>query len=179
MDIEGRLEIIEYSELTDEQAARHDDSGQWIFWAGNTAIHLFTTHLFEQLAADGCQLELHVAHKKVPHLSTDGQMTEPTEPNANKFERFIFDALPLANKTLIVEGDREREFNPLKNAEGNDSPATARAALSRIGRRWLAAAGHTVDESAAVEISPLIALDADELAAALSSGRITVADCVG
>lgn len=162
VDIDGNLEIIEYSELTEEQASKSDDTGQWIFWAGNTAIHVFTLEFFQQLTTDGCGLELHVANKKVPYLSSNGERIEPAEPNANKFERFIFDALPLAKNALIVEGNRDREFNPVKNAEGSDSPATSKAALNRIAREWMRAAGQTVSDDSDVEISPLEALDAEE-----------------
>ncbi len=174
VDINDHVEIIEYSELDEEQAAGEDASGQWIFWAGNTAIHIFSLSFLEQLTTGGGQLELHVAKKPVDHLDATGKLVETSELNANKFERFIFDALPLASTALIVEGSREREFNPVKNAEGNDSPATSRAALSRIGREWLATAGHSVRETATVEISPLTALDANELASRLADGSVTV-----
>ena len=174
VDINDHVEIIEYSELNEAQAAGKDASGQWIFWAGNTAIHMFSLGFLEHLTSGGGQLELHVASKTVEHIDSAGNLIKPSEPNANKFERFIFDALPLASTALIVEGNRQREFNPVKNAEGNDSPATSRAALSRIAREWLANAGHTLAESAKVEISPLTALDADELANSLAAGRITV-----
>ena len=100
----------------------------------------------------------------------------PAKPNAIKLERFIFDALPIAQRTLIVEGNRLREFNPVKNRDGADSPETSRAALSRIGREWLAAAGCAIADDRPVEISPLLALDADELARKIASGMINVAD---
>lgn len=179
VDIDGRTEIIEYSELSPEQSARRDDNGQWIFWAGSTAIHAFTLEFLESLAEDDCRLPLHVAKKRVPHLNAQGERVEPSldePPNAVKLERFIFDALPLASRSLVVEGNRDREFNPVKNADGADSPATARAALNRIGREWFAAAGITVPESQGVEISPLIALDEHELADRLSSGEVSVND---
>jgi UDP-N-acetylglucosamine/UDP-N-acetylgalactosamine diphosphorylase len=147
VDVDGHTEIIEYSELTPEQAAAEDDSGQWIFWAGNTAIHAFSRSFLQELALDGCRLPLHVAHKKVACIDEAGNEITPgpdDAPNAMKLERFIFDALPIAERTLIVEGDREREFNPVKNAEGSDSPATARAALNRVGRQMLQDAGIAV-----------------------------------
>ncbi|MCA9037033.1 MAG: UDPGP type 1 family protein [Planctomycetaceae bacterium] len=165
-DVDGRTQIIEYSELSPEQAASEDENGQWIFWAGNTAIHVFSREFLEQLAEDGCRLPLHVARKNVAFLRADGTMVKPDDPanpNAVKLERFIFDALPMAEKTLIVEGNRDREFNPVKNREGADSPATSRAALNRIAREWLAAAGIEVSEEKSIEISPLTALDAAEL----------------
>ena len=166
VDLDGKTQIIEYSELTPEQSASEDASGQWIFWAGNTAIHVFSCEFLEQLAEDGCRLPLHVARKNVAHLGRDGQMVkpdDPSNPNAFKLERFIFDALPLAEKTLIVEGNRDREFNPVKNREGADSPDTARAALNRIAREWLTSAGVDVPDDKAIEISPLTALDANDL----------------
>ncbi|MCA9066956.1 MAG: UTP--glucose-1-phosphate uridylyltransferase, partial [Planctomycetaceae bacterium] len=174
-DVGGRTEIIEYSELTPEQAARKDCDGRWIFWAGNTAIHVFTREFLEDLAAGNGRLPLHVARKNVPCLDRAGTFVKPDDParpNAIKLERFIFDALPLAARTLIVEGDRSREFNPVKNRDGADSPETARQALNRIGRDWLRLAGIEMPDDQTVEISPLIALDADELKQQIASGAV-------
>ena len=173
-EVDGKMQIIEYSELTEEQARRTDQQGDYIFWAGNTAIHVFSAEFLHQLTDDGCRLELHVAHKKVPHLDEAGQRVEPAEPNAHKFERFIFDALPLAECTLVVEGDRAREFNPVKNATGSDSPETAKAAIQRIGREWFSQCGQDASDAVDVEIRPSVALDAKELAARLESGEVDV-----
>ena len=64
-----------------------------------------------------------------------------------------------------METDRSREFNPVKNATGDDSPQTAQDALLRLHRGWLHSVGAMLDEQTPVEISPLFALDADELRA--------------
>jgi len=168
VDLHGRTEIIEYSELTATQAARCDDTGQWIFWAGNTAIHVFDRQFVESLCQAGNQLPLHIARKQVPCVDEHGQPlpADPSgQPNAIKLERFIFDALPMADRTLIVEGNRDREFNPIKNKSGSDSAETCRAALSRIAREWMQAADLPVGPHDILEISPLQALDAEELAA--------------
>lgn len=186
VDLDGHTEIIEYSELSKPEdhpdsepyADQYDKDGSWVFWAGNTAIHVFRRDFLEYLTEDGVRLPLHQAHKNVRHIDDAGHPVETTEKNAIKFERFIFDALPLADSTLIVEGDRSREFNPVKNATGTDSPQTSRDALSRIGRTWLREAGHEVDAQTSVEISPLIALDAEELAERLTQGDITVEDLI-
>ncbi len=178
-DINGRTEIVEYSELTPEQAARCDSSGDWIFWAGNTAIHVFDRDFLEQLAEDSGKLPLHVARKNVAFIDDHGALIkpdDPAKPNAIKLERFIFDALPIAERTLVVEGNRMREFNPVKNRDGADSPETSRAALSRIGREWLMAAGCTVADDRPVEVSPLQALDADEMAQKIAAGTVHIAD---
>ncbi|MCH2213269.1 MAG: UDPGP type 1 family protein [Fuerstiella sp.] len=179
VDISGRTEIIEYSELTPEQASASDESGQWIFWAGNTAIHVFRRDFLEFLTEDDTSLPLHRAHKKIKCIDPAGDTTESQQRDAVKFERFIFDALPMADRTLIVEGDRQREFNPVKNAAGNDSPQTARSALSRIGRQWLQAAGQAVANDTVVEISPLLALTAEDLCGRLPSRDFTIEDLTG
>ena len=47
-----------------------------------------------------------------------GGLVEPKEPNALKFERFIFDLLPHAKNALVVEFAEADVFAPLKNAPG-------------------------------------------------------------
>ena len=59
----------------------------------------------------------------------------------------------------------KKEFEPLKNADGPDSPATVRQALCDQAAEWLEHAGIKVPRDVALEISPLYALDAEELAA--------------
>ena len=179
VELSGRAEIIEYSELSPEQSARVDENGEWIFWAGNTAIHVFERSFLQHLSAAGSRLPLHRARKNVPFLNADGQLQKPTDPaspNAIKLEQFIFDALPMAARTLVVEGNREREFNPVKNSTGSDSVETCRTALRRIATSWLATAGHVLPDTVAVEISPLHALDADELRQRLESGSLNLTD---
>lgn len=179
VELEGRAEIIEYSELTPEQSASVNEAGEWVFWAGNTAIHVFDRSFLEQLATDGNRLPLHPARKNVPWLDREGKLQTPTDaanPNAIKLEQFIFDALPLAKTTLLVEGHRDREFNPVKNRSGVDSVDSCRAALQRITRDWLLAVGVELPDASAVEISPLQALDVDELRQRLASGELRLED---
>ena len=181
-DVHGTTQIIEYSDLPDDAAAKTDAAGDLLLWAGNTAIHCFERAFLEQLAdegeRDGGGLPFHVAHKKVPHLDADGELVEPSEPNAYKFERFIFDALPLAAVAPVVETDRAREFNPVKNAGGADSPATAQAALLKLHRGWLGAAGAELTKDARVEILPSFALDAAAVAAKVPAGTRYAGDVV-
>ena len=51
----------------------------------------------------------------------------------------------------------------MKNAEGNDSPATCRADLRAKWAKMLAAAGVKAPESMPLEIDPAYALDAADL----------------
>lgn len=168
--VAGRTQIIEYSDLPAELADKRDSDGNPVFWAGNTAIHVLTRSFLERLCDGTNDLPFHVAHKKVPFIDDRGNAVDPAEPNAFKFERFIFDALPLASKALVVEADRAREFNPVKNAEGPDSPATAKAAIGALAKAWLRAAGAEVADEATAEISPLFALDESEAAKKIRPG---------
>ena len=176
--VDGHAEVIEYSDLPMELAERREPDGSLQLWAGSIAIHCFDREFLERLTAGGGQLPFHRALKKVPFVDEDGQLVEPDAPNAVKFETFIFDALPLAKRWAIVETDRETEFEPLKNATGPDSPATVRQRLSDIFATWLEQSGAQIlrrpDGSVpfAIEISPLLALDASELKGKVEPGLV-------
>ncbi|HSQ55019.1 MAG TPA: UTP--glucose-1-phosphate uridylyltransferase, partial [Gemmata sp.] len=161
--IEGRCGMIEYSDLPADLAAAREPDGTLRFRAGNPAIHLFTVEFLKRLTReDG--LPYHVARKVVPHFDPErGEKLDPGDtPNALKFERFIFDALPLAERWLAVETTREEEFAPLKNATGPDSPDVVRAALISLHSSWLERAG-VPTRGHAIEVSPVFALDPEEL----------------
>ena len=169
VSVDGRTEIIEYSDLPPERAAATDRDGGLLLWAGSTAMHVFNRAFLHRLIADGCRLPYHRAYKAIPHINDDGEHVTPSDPVAWKFEQFIFDALPFAEKALVVEADRRREFLPVKNRDGADSPATVQAGLLKLWAEWLAGTNARVAPQARVEISPLYALDAEELANKLPS----------
>ena len=170
VDVDGKTQIIEYSDMPAEVAGKTNPDGSLLLWAGSTAIHVFSRSFLERLVDRADALPFHVAHKKVPYCDATGKPIVPSAENAYKFERFIFDALPLAKRALVLETDRAREFNPVKNATGDDSPDSVRAALARLHHDWLRAAGAQVDDATPVEISPLFALDGDEVLAKIKPG---------
>ncbi len=98
-------------------------------------------------------------------------MVEPAEPNATKFERFIFDLLPVAANAFVVESLPSEAFAPVKNAEGAeaDTPSLARQAISDLHRGWLEQAGAVVDQGVQVEINPRFSLSPSELAEKISA----------
>ena len=59
------------------------------------------------------------------YLDENGELIKPTKPNAYKYEAFIFDGFAFFDNISILRGRRNEDFAPVKNAEGNDSPATA------------------------------------------------------
>lgn len=173
VDVDGRTQIIEYSDFPAEITARQDARGNLLHWAGSTAIHIFNRSFFDRLISEKTELPFHIAFKKVPFIDDQGVEVQPETENAVKFERFIFDVLPLAETALVVEARREDEFCPLKNASGDFSPDFVKAGLSRLFANWLHQVGVAVPAGLPVEISPLYALDAADLAAKASG----VIDC--
>jgi UDP-N-acetylglucosamine/UDP-N-acetylgalactosamine diphosphorylase len=177
VSIDGHLRIIEYSDLNpldDEIVERQGSDGTPVFWAGNTAIHVFDVAFLERMAASGTALPFHVARKTVAHLDALGKNVEPAEPNAVKFERFIFDLLSEARGAIVVEGDESSCFAPLKNARGEvrDTPESVQAQMIALHTRWLRSAGCQVAPGVAVEIAPLFAQNAEETAARVEPGLV-------
>lgn len=166
--VDGRLRVIEYSDMPAELTQQRDSSGELRYVAGSVAIHIYDTSFVERLNQSGYELPFHRAWKKVPFVNELSHRIRPRQPNANKFEMFIFDAIPAAEKTLVLEAPREETFSPVKNARGEDSVATAQADLMRQAVRWARAAGLDVPTNAdglpehKIEVSPLFALDQDE-----------------
>lgn len=168
VDLNGRTAIIEYSDLSAELAHEYEPNGGLRYWAGNTAIHVFDREFLERIATSVKSLPWHQARKKVPYVDSHGQFVHPEFENGVKFERFLFDTMPLARTALIVETIRSEEFAPLKNSTGDFSPEYVRQQMIRVATSWLAASGITVPASAVVEISPRFALSAEELAGRVS-----------
>jgi UDP-N-acetylglucosamine/UDP-N-acetylgalactosamine diphosphorylase len=174
----GRPRVIEYSDLSTELAEAREPDGALRLRAGSIAIHCFDRAFLEALSGEGGRLPFHKALKKVPFVNDTGVLVKPDAPNAVKFETFIFDALPKAERWVVVETDRTREFEPLKNATGPDSPATVRQRLSDLFAEWLEVSGANVMRRPdgtvpfGIEISPLTALDAGELKGKIQPGLV-------
>ncbi len=177
--VDGRAGVIEYTELPKDEAERRRPDGSLAFDAGSIAIHAFRRPFLERLTspdrgANGgacAGLPYHQALKRVPFVNRRGEKVVPDEPNGVKFECFVFDTFKEATGTVVVETDRAEEFAPVKNEDGKDSPRTAKQAMSDLYGGWLDRAGAKVPRDPAtghvtvpIEVSPLYALDEEELA---------------
>lgn len=163
--VDGKVQIIEYSDLPESAAEAVHEDGSLKLWAGNIAVHLFNLGFLQRVAGQAESLPFHRALKKVPHCDEQGQMVSPAQPNATKFERFIFDLLPIARNAFVVESKASEAFAPVKNADGaeTDTPEAAKKAIVDLHRRWLEEAGVFVDQEVQVEINPKLALEVDDL----------------
>ncbi|MBL8880035.1 MAG: UTP--glucose-1-phosphate uridylyltransferase [Phycisphaerales bacterium] len=168
---DGRLCVIEYSDMPESIARERNTDGSRRFDAGSIAIHLLNRDFVERLVAPGSNVRMpwHRADKRSPILVGDGDAARIESSDIVKLEMFIFDAIPLARNAMVTYVDRAEEFSPVKNAGGVDSPATTRRDLVRRAARWLDAAGCSVprkpdgEPAATIEISPAFALDAADL----------------
>ncbi len=170
VSIGGKVQIIEYSDLPETAAQQTLPDGSLKLWAGNIAVHVFDRSFLADVVASADGLPFHRAHKKVPYVDSNGRMMEPSAPNAIKFERFVFDLLPMAERAFVVEGDAAQIFAPVKNADGAqvDTPTHTRQAISGLHRQWLEEAGAEFAAGVTVEIHPAWALDAKEVGSKLS-----------
>ncbi len=121
--IDGKPGVIEYTELPEKMAVMRDEKGELIYGEVNILSHLYSIKALEQLA--DVKLPYHVAFKKANFLDENEKFVEVSEPNAYKFESFIFDAFKNYEDMSILRVKREDEFAPIKNATGSDSPETA------------------------------------------------------
>lgn len=166
---DGVLQVIEYSDLPEELAKQTNPNGTLAFNAGSIAIHALRVSFVERLNGGGqLRLPWHRAEKKVPYVDEKGHPVKPEKPNAVKLEQFVFDAIPLAKNAIVYTTDRAEEFSPVKNAHGDDSPATSRRDQIRRAAEWLEAAGCDVprnlsEPDCVLEISPLFAENAEQV----------------
>jgi UDP-N-acetylglucosamine/UDP-N-acetylgalactosamine diphosphorylase len=164
--------VVEYSDMPREMTEARDAAGVLLHRAGSIAVHVFGVPFLQRLVREGHGLPLHRALKKVPCIDPDTAMpTLPSEPNAIKLESFIFDTVPAARRALIAETTRVEEFAPIKNAVGEDSPATSSALQSERAAKWLEQCGVQIERDtetgrclSQIELSPLTALDPAALA---------------
>lgn len=166
---DGHLHMVEYSELSRKDMYANSEDGTLKYNAGNIAVHMINIGFLEKIYQMGESLPYHAAMKKVTCLGEDGGKIDPKENNAIKFESFIFDILKYVKKNVIMEVLREDEFSPLKNMEGENSPASSRQDMINLFGRWLQNSGVPIPTDShgnvmgLIEISPCFALDQEEL----------------
>jgi len=140
--VDGRPGVVEYTEMPEDLARETDANGELVYGLANIAAHVFSLDFLARIQERG--LPYHLAKKKVPTVDDDGN---PIEVRGRKFETFVFDAIPLAERFVAFLTERAEEFAPLKNVEGENSPETVRRALLDRTRRWCERAGRPTPES--------------------------------
>lgn len=132
--LNGVPKVIEYTELPENMAEQIDENGELVYGEVNILSHLFNIKALEKLSE--INLPYHTAFKKSNYIDGDGNLVEVTEPNAYKFESFIFDGFSFFDNMSILRVKREDEFAPIKNATGSDSPETAVNLYNEYSKRY-------------------------------------------
>ncbi|MDD6995273.1 MAG: UTP--glucose-1-phosphate uridylyltransferase [Clostridia bacterium] len=127
----GMPAVIEYYELSKEAANARGKDGELLYSYGVILNYLFSLKRLEETENE--KIPVHIVKKKIPCLDKNGVKCEPKEENGLKFETLAVDLISLMGSVLPYEVRREKEFAPVKNAEGTDSVQTARAALRNLG----------------------------------------------
>ncbi len=172
--VDGKVTVIEYSDFPDELAVEQNPDGSLVFQLGSIAIHIISVSFVEKLDAEGFSLPLHRAVKKIPHIDQQGNPVESDEPNGVKLETFIFDAIPMASKSVILETNRSEEFAPVKDTTGVDSVGKAKQMMVDRAAGWLESARVDIPRKAdgsvdcIIEIAPSFALEKDDIRTKLS-----------
>ena len=135
--------VVEYSDLPESYRDMTNPDGSLVFDGGNIAIHLFKIAGLRKLQTS--KLPWHTARKTVCGIE-----------KCWKFEQFLFDAFPQLGSMMPFGVIREEEFSPVKNADGNDSPKTARNMIGRLHREWLRKAHVAINPKKLYEVSPTI-----------------------
>ncbi|MEM1107969.1 MAG: UDPGP type 1 family protein [Planctomycetota bacterium] len=189
---DGKMTVIEYSNLPDELAEQRLDNGELRFRAGSIALHCIRADFVESIntAPEGFSLPFNRAEKKVAFLDeASGQTVIPESANAVKLETFVFDALPMCDASIIYETDRVDEFAPIKNADtpegeadAGDSPASSKKLQTERAARWLEANGVEIARDtdgvvdAVIEIKQTTAIYPEDLKAIEFPGAVRSGD---
>ncbi|HGY91915.1 MAG TPA: UDPGP type 1 family protein [Planctomycetes bacterium] len=155
--IDGRFGVIEYSDLSPEDLEARDESGQLRFRDGNIAVHMLRRDFVESITEGGLSLPFHLARKKIQAFDPESKTSCALD--GVKFETFVFDAMGRADRCVVLEVDRDREFAPIKNAEGEDSPESSQRAQTELFASWLEAAGVAVPRDAGGRANCLLDID--------------------
>ena len=114
-------------------AIAKDSNGELIYGESHILTNLFNIKALENISQN--KLPYHKAFKKAKYMDENGEIIKPEKPNAYKYETFIFDAFESLESMSVLRVKREDEFAPLKNADGEDSPDTARELYKKYMER--------------------------------------------
>lgn len=129
----GRVKVIEYTEIPKKMRMAVDEDGDILYGESHIMCNLYNIEAIEKASTK--DLKYHIAEKKATYMDENGNMVVPSEPNCYKFEKFIFDSFYLFDEIAILRGKREEDFAPIKNAEGADSPETAKAMYEKYVKK--------------------------------------------
>ena len=158
----GGLRVLEYSEKR----------GIKRFSLANTSVFCFSFPFISFLEKE---------EKKIPYHRSlkQGRFGLKEEGKSFwKYEKFLFDVLPYANKFAVLISPRESFFSPIKNLEGEKSPATAREDLLSLDRQRYQALTGKKPPREIFELSPVFYYPKDGEEALWKEGKFWDAEYI-
>lgn len=165
-EVDGVLQVIEYSEMSQSTAEKRNPDKTLVFNAGNICNHIFKFDFLKDFCLNKeKEMKLHIAKKKIPHTDESGKYIKPDKPNGIKIEKFIFDVFPFGSNFVIWEVPRNEDFSPLKNSvdSDKDNPNTAKQDIYNLHKMYIEKAGGNVVGNGPIEISPLLSYSGEGL----------------
>lgn len=132
---DDHVQVIEYSEIPSEERNAVNVDGSLKHPCANISVFCFAMAFIEKIIPR--QLPLHKAFKAAKKEVSPGKFLLSSEPCAWKFERFIFDVLPFAQRIEGLLYNRRVCYAPLKNLSGAGSPEAVQKALIARDRQIL------------------------------------------
>lgn len=114
--------MLPYNNITEEFSNLKEDD-RYLYRDINIAIHLINILELEKYSR--VDMKYHRCFKKSNYIDSSGNYIEVDENNSFKFEKYIFDIFSYSDDMLLYRVERNKEFAPIKNKEGNNSPKTA------------------------------------------------------
>ena len=96
----GRPSVIEYTEISEEMAKAREKNGELKYGESHILCNIFHIKAIEEISKD--KLPYHSAHKKIEYMDEHGNIVKPNEPNAYKYEAFLFDAFQSLEDMAIM-----------------------------------------------------------------------------
>lgn len=113
---ENCVNVLEYTEISTELMNKTDENGNLFLRYAHINCNMFNIKIIDEIL--DINIPYHIAKKKAKYLNENGQIITPEEPNAYKYEKFIFDYFPYIQDIGIFKVDRKEEYEPIKsNAE--------------------------------------------------------------
>lgn len=128
---DGKPSIIEYYEMTKDMLYDKDKNGNYKYNYGVILNYLFNIEAIEQSISDS--MPVHMVERKINYMNSEGKTVKPEKPNGYKFETLVLDMIHRLDNCLGYEVIRNKEFAPIKNKDGIDSPGSARRIMKENG----------------------------------------------
>jgi len=158
--IKDKVHVVEYTEMPSNDMKATLPNGDFKYPCGNLSLLSLKMDFVENIVC--IDLPLHKAFKALPFVDQMGKRVHPDQPNAWKFEKFIFDIFPYGAVEVILY-PREDCFAPLKNCEGNNSPETVHEALQEFDRKVFFAVTGVEPPNRSFELDPQFYYPTEEL----------------